>query len=68
MSSISVCYAKGVSRKPAKRIAQILRNALEPSLVAASSVAAKDAGRKLTAASIFLLLKRGHFLFGAADL
>jgi hypothetical protein len=57
-----------VSQELGKRIAQILRNALEPSLVAAPSVDAKDACRQLTAVSIFLLLKRGHFLLGPADL
>jgi hypothetical protein len=56
-----------VSQESAKRIAQILRNALEPSRVAACSVDAKDAFRKPVAASI-LLLKRGHFFLGPANL
>ena len=35
--SISVCYARGCLKKSAKRIAQICRNALEPSAVSRAS-------------------------------
>jgi hypothetical protein len=58
---------QGCLKKSAKRIAQILRNALKPSRAVASSADAKGANRKLSATSI-LLLKRGHFLLGPAHL
>jgi len=66
--SISVCRAALYLKKSPGGIAQIFRNALEPSLVAPLGVAAIDPSRKPAVTSILLVLERCNFLLGAADL
>ena len=61
--SISVCYAALCFKKSPRGMALVLCNILEPSLVDAI-----DASRKPAVTSILLLLKRGNFLLGTADL